>query len=295
MLTGARGFIGRHVLRLLRSAGHDVVPLLRTPDGDIGPSLLDALDDPERLAAAMREHGTELVVHAAWEGHPRSAGFDHLAQLRANVFPSTNLVMAAATAGVEGIVFLSTGGGQPTARIRPAYGVAKQLVEGVLGRAGEQFGLVTTTLRPTAVYGPGQDPTAGLGAVSTFAWRILRDEPIEILGSLANGRDFLHVDDLARLVVSIVERPQSGLYEAGGPEMYRLDQLIAALEDEIGHPAAVTVVEAPDVDPTVVGLDNTAATEAFGWTPARRVGTSISEVVADLRVQLERSGAQDVR
>ena len=262
MLTGARGFIGRHVLRLLRSAGHDVVPLLRTPDGDIGPSLLDALDDPERLAAAMREHGTELVVHAAWEGHPRSAGFDHLAQLRANVFPSTNLVMAAATAGVEGIVFLSTGGGQPTARIRPAY---------------------------------GQDPTAGLGAVSTFAWRILRDEPIEILGSLANGRDFLHVDDLARLVVSIVERPQSGLYEAGGPEMYRLDQLIAALEDEIGHPAAVTVVEAPDVDPTVVGLDNTAATEAFGWTPARRVGTSISEVVADLRVQLERSGAQDVR
>lgn len=292
LVTGAAGFIGRHVAATAAARGHHVVSLVRRPGVDVpGTVVVDDLSDPARLVDLLTSEGIDRVVHAAWQGHPRAAGTDLVGQLASNVHPSTNLMVAASTVGVGAIVFLSTGGGQArSGDLHPAYGVSKRLVESFLLELGEQFGFAAIVLRPSAVYGPGQDPTTGLGAVATFARRLLLDEPIRVFGSLANGRDFLHVDDLTRLVLAAAESPRPGVYPAGGPGVVRLDELLGVLEREVGRAARLEVVPQSAIEPTLVALDNSAATDAFGWRPTVTIEAGAHGVVHDIGARLGLSG-----
>ena len=295
LVTGAAGFIGRHLVQRLSAAGHQVLSVVRRPTTElVGDVAVNDLSDPRSLLELLYRYESNCVVHAAWQGHPRAAGVDHVGQLVANVHPSLNLFVAAAEAGVRQIVFLSTGGGQAhIGSVRPAYGAAKHLVEGLLQHVAAHFDVVGTVLRPSAVYGPGQDPSGGLGAVATFSRKLLLGEPIELFGSVANGRDFLHVTDLAQLVVAAISSPTPGIFPVGGPSVVRLDELVTVLERAVGRTADVRVVEASGVEPSLVRLDNTSATEAFGWRPTISITAGAREVVDDLRRRLASEHRQD--
>jgi dihydroflavonol-4-reductase len=109
LVTGASGFLGWHVARVLTERGHRVRALCR-PASQIRE--LDAervtgdLRDRESLARAVA--GCELVFHVAadyrlWCKHPNEL-------YRSNVDGTRNLLEAAAAAGVERIVYTSTVG-----------------------------------------------------------------------------------------------------------------------------------------------------------------------------------------
>jgi UDP-glucose 4-epimerase len=289
-ITGGCGFVGSALGDRLRRGGHQIVAITRvgTPRAE---TVVDDLSDASRLSGTLRDHGIDTVVHAAWTGHPRSSGTDYAAQVSTNIAASTNVVLAAGTAGVEQVVLLSSGGalaeraaGRHLAP--PAYGWAKRTVEAIAQATADSFGFDLTVLRPSAVYGPGQDPSKGLGAASVFARHILLGEVIEVFGTLDAARDFLHVADLADVTTALVEQRVGGTFEVGGPELVSLRTLIAGLEAAIGRAATVKVTAPTGVDRDVVRLDNEPLHAAVGWVPSRRITAHLHEVVADVAAHL---------
>jgi dihydroflavonol-4-reductase len=109
LVTGASGFLGWHVARVLIERGHHVRALCRASSEirelDVERFTGD-LRDPESLTRAVT--GCELVFHVAadyrlWSRHPEEL-------YRSNVDGTRNLLEAAAHAGVERIVYTSTVG-----------------------------------------------------------------------------------------------------------------------------------------------------------------------------------------
>jgi UDP-glucose 4-epimerase len=287
-VTGASGFIGRHVCRAMAEAGHRVVAVDRHQSEDARHVYSD-LSDPNLLADRLREHGVQALVHGAWSGHPRTAGRNYAGQIQASVVPTMNTMLACGLAGVERVVLLSSGGGltaiQQSAGNPPAYGWAKAVVEGVAESHASMFGYVLTTIRPSAVYGPGQDPALGLGAVTVFAAALLSGEAITILGDDSAVRDYLHVRDLARAVTAALELPATGAFALGGSRPVSIKELVKVLEQATGRRARIERRPASGVDPLAVTLDNTPFTRITGWTPVEDFVDGVQEVVEALRAQ----------
>ena len=109
LVTGASGFVGWHVARLLLESGHRVRALVRAsstiPDLDVERVTGD-LRDPASLTRAAE--GCGLVFHVAadyrlWSKHPEEL-------YESNVEGTRNMLSAAQTAGVERVVYTSTVG-----------------------------------------------------------------------------------------------------------------------------------------------------------------------------------------
>ncbi|WP_341476729.1 NAD-dependent epimerase/dehydratase family protein [Nocardioides currus] len=285
-VTGAAGFIGRHVREQLTHDGHRVVPIDRQSSDD-PDHIRDDLSDPNALAAGLERLGVDAVVHAAWSGHPRSAVRNYAGQIRDSVVPTTNTMLACGIARVRKVVLLSSGGGLTAIRqssgAPPAYGWAKAVSEGIAESHASMFGYALTTIRPSAVYGPGQNPSAGLGAVTVFAAAILAGEPIRILGDDTAVRDYLHVRDLARAVTAALEGGARGTFDLGGPQSVSIRDVIAALEEATGLTAIVEHRPASGVDPMSVQLDDAPFMDLTGWAPTEDFDAGVREVVASLR------------
>lgn len=249
-ITGAKGFIGSHITSNLRRRGHEVVELVR-------PNL----DDVNSLATKIE--GVDAVCHCAWMGHPRNES-----DTQRNIYTSMVVGKASDLARVGHMIFMSSGGG---INANTAYSNSKREVESLFSKDFGLFNFDSTVIRPTAVYGPGQDPSKGIGVVTTFLDSITRNKSIHILGSPYSGRDFLHVDDLADCVWATIANRALGIYDVGGPEVVRLNELITMIESALGRKAIVQIENPTGVDPQIVQLDNGPITKATGWIPKMRV------------------------
>ncbi|HEY4304160.1 MAG TPA: NAD-dependent epimerase/dehydratase family protein [Gemmatimonadaceae bacterium] len=146
VVTGANGFIGRHLCTTLAQRGHEVRSVVRADYTD---------NRVEKIIS-----GADVVIHAA--GATRAPT---VAKLRASNVDLTRRVIAAAkNAGVRRFVFVSSQAAagpspaldQPTTEDEsPApveqYGISKRDAEALV----RDSGLSATIVRPAAVYGPG--------------------------------------------------------------------------------------------------------------------------------------------
>jgi UDP-glucose 4-epimerase len=128
------------------------------------------------------------------------------------------------------------------------------VAESTCAATAHDFGFALTTLRPTAVYGPGQDPGSGLGAVTVFLAQLLRGETLHVYGEPGQSRDYLHVADLAACIRAVVAARPQGTFEVGGPEPVRVDELVALLERVLDRRADLVVEPATGLDPVEVRL-----------------------------------------
>lgn len=160
LLTGASGFIGRHLQPFLVARGHEVVPLRRGRDGA-----------PERLSEIERWQawpaGIDAVLHLAAANPIRGSreARDDAALIDSNTHGTRALAARAASEGVGVMVFASTGlvhalGPAPVAeaeRVSPQDGYAgsKLAAETEMARVIEGTPMRGVALRLPPVFGPG--------------------------------------------------------------------------------------------------------------------------------------------
>jgi len=271
LVTGASGFLGWHVARLLVERGHSVRALVR-PSSRI--SELDAepvigdLRDPDSLNRAVA--GCGLLFHAAADYRLWAADESEL--YRSNVEGTRNMLEAARKAGVERVVYTSTvgcigipQGGEgneesPVALedMKGAYKRSKFLAE----RAALEFaasGFPVTIVNPTAPIGDHDiKPTPTGKIVLDF---LKGDMPALI----DTGLNVVDARDVAIGQLLACERGKPGERYLLGAENLTLAEILAKLAAITGKPAPT--VKLPYAVAYAAGVVTTAWARISGTPP----------------------------
>ncbi len=197
LVTGARGFLGSHIVARARAEGWEVV----APPRD---SSADALDvrDPASVETVFSACRPTAVIHCAAYGVNYSdQAFE--AALAVNVEGSLNVVTAAARHRVERLVHVGScfEYGSKAGPIREdtvlaptaVYGATKAAATLLVRERARMLGLDVVIARPFAMWGPGEAPHR---LVPQIIHACLRRAPLE-LTSCELIRDFTYVEDMA--------------------------------------------------------------------------------------------------
>ena len=275
LVTGATGFVGSHVARLLLARGDSVRVLvrassdLRALDGMAVERVTGDLRDAASLSAALR--GIQRVFHVAadyrlWARDPREI-------YESNVTGTRNLLAAARAAGVENFIYTSTvatiavprEGTLPDETTAATldemighYKRSKFLAEQEALRAAAE-GLPVVIVNPTAPVGPGDwKPTPTGKIIVDF----LRGN---MPAYLDTGLNVVPVEDCAAGHLLAAERGRSGeRYILGGRNM-TLKEILDALAGITGRPAPR--FRLPNSVAMAAGLVENAFSRALGRVP----------------------------
>jgi nucleoside-diphosphate-sugar epimerase len=214
-ITGATGFLGRHLLRQFAAAGHRLRCWYRAGSDRSGLEdcsraiewLPGELGDSAAVQALV--NGVDAVLHAGLArpvgtGFTASARSDILAFAERNVLGSLQLFQAAFAAGVPRFVFISTCAvhdvildDRPLDEAHPLwprshYGAHKAALEAFVHSYGFGAGWPICALRPTGIYGLAHPPNASRW--HDLVGQVIRGEPIHTAG----GGKEVHAADVAR-------------------------------------------------------------------------------------------------
>jgi UDP-glucose 4-epimerase len=251
------GFIGSRTVRELIAAGLPTAVLTRSRPSSGVTELVQNADlhlgdaaDPGVLEAALEDVGTVLytaggLLPAASELEPDRDAELTLGPLRAA------LTALRERPGVS-FAYLSSGGtvyGEPDhnpvredASLRPlgSYGRLHVRCETEVLHECEEHGLRGRILRCATVYGEGQRPERGQGAIVTFLHRVATGIPIDLYGGGSSVRDYVYVGDVARTLTALAGRDDGPtVLNVGSGEGTSLAEVLALVEAEIGRPAEV--------------------------------------------------------
>lgn len=211
LVTGSKGFVGRHMVRALEERGYDVV----------GMDIADGSGDVRYALPMIR---FDLVVHCAFNVGGRAAintkkhYLEQNLHIDATIFEWANIVMRPGR-----ILYFSSSAAYPVQF--QTSGAVHKLDEGLIGFApvgpdadygwakltGERLarnyaatGGVVHVLRPFSGYGKDQSLDYPF---PTFVARAKRGQvPFEVWGDPTSHRDWVHIDDIVACSLAVIDQ-----------------------------------------------------------------------------------------
>jgi GDP-4-dehydro-6-deoxy-D-mannose reductase len=304
LVTGADGFVGRHLVRRLARDGHRVGAGCRPGGSQMDWESADVTIVPLELTddASVRkavEFGPEAVVHLAAIASNREAFADPGLAWTVNAAGTARLAEALARRreehGGEGRLLLVSSGEvygpgpraprRETDALAPATPYAASKVGAELAglEVWRRTGLPVIVARPFTHTGPGQD---GRFVLPSFVARLREvrstGERRVRTGNLEPVRDLLDVRDVVEAYVLLLRSGEPGeIYNVARGEGTTVGQLFRMLAELLGVPAE------PEPDPALarrsdiphlVG-DSTKLRRATGWAPARTLQQTLRGLV----------------
>ena len=258
-------------------------------DGTAAEILRGDLTDSSVAREAVR--GVGRVVHLAARTSVPASIASPWEDFEQNVIGTVGLLEACRAEGVQRLVFASSNAAvglvDPPAHEliapRPVapYGAAKLAAEGYLHAYFRSYGLVTTALRFSNAYGPYSLHKTSV--VAAMIRSCLAGRPLTIYGDGSQTRDFVHIDDLVRLILLVLDAPadQVGgeVFQAGtGRETTVLQLARAVIAAAVANGAPeVGVINAPARHGDVARNygDVSKAERVVGYRPAVDLGEGL--------------------
>ena len=299
LLTGAAGFIGSHVAEALLARGDRVVGLDNFDpfyDRAIKRRNLDAvtgadpgglftpvegdLCDPDVVGGLFSEHAFTGVIHLAARAGVRPSIAEPALYARVNTEGTTVLLEAARRAGsCDRFVMASSSSvygnnakvpfaesDDVSGPVSP-YAATKRACELIAHTYHHLYGLPIACLRFFTVFGPRQRPDL---AISSFMSAIAEGREIEMFGDGASSRDYTFVEDVVAGVLAAHDRvPDHGyrIWNLGGSDPVRLDEMIETIAEVVGRPARVRRGAARPGDVERTFADLTRSRAELGFSP----------------------------
>lgn len=237
-VTGATGFIGGHLVSKLKEDGFRVNILVRNKSG-ISKKGVFYGDLVKNRGLESFLKGARVIVNLVGGYHPPFSN-----QLETNPLALNNLCEAAVKAGVKKIIHISSSAvygsrsknglftEKDKANPDTLYGLSKYFSEEVASYYHKNYGLNFIILRPSNVYGPGNED----GVIYRFAKSIKEKGFIEIFGDGKNMRDYFFVDDMVDVIVkAIAFNCQFEVFNVGLGKAYSLLDVVSLFEKVLGQ------------------------------------------------------------
>lgn len=280
LVLGAAGFIGRHLCRELTGRKIKVLAATRKPAEFTQPlieNVVSAFSEPGHFLAVLKH--ADALVHVASDTTPGSSNARPLAE-SSHIHANLSLIEALQSYPNLPVIYMSSGGtlyGSMEKRVaestpvhpRSYHGAAKASVELFLGAWAQQYGGNLTILRPSNVYGPGQQAHKGFGIIPAAMESISKDVPLTVWDE-DTVRDYLYIEDLNRLCLAILfseQQPGARVFNASTGTGTRLGDLLDIIGMVAGTPVKREVQPRRRLDITRIIPDNQKAIETFGWRP----------------------------
>lgn len=285
VVTGASGFVGRHVVEAALAAGWAVTALTRDPAR--WPSALAGAglqvvrwDIAEAAARPDAFDGAHALCHAAaYIPADYSDPAEARACFLANAVGTVDVLEAAVAAGVEHAVVLAAANAYaPTeAPARetdalypnapaPFYLASKVAADSLADAYNTSGRLGCTVLRLPAIYGPGMPAGAFL---SVCIDRLRRGKPVTLHDGGRHGADWVFAGDVARMVIEAVRRRVAGPVNLGLGRRVTLREWAMLVADALEAPHTLLDVQ-PVRDAPAPGfgaVDVSRARLALGYEP----------------------------
>jgi UDP-glucose 4-epimerase len=277
-VTGGSGFIGAHVVRHLKLAGHEVMNIDKAGKDAVAVDICDT----DAMTRTLRDFKPAFVFHIAAVADARNSLQDPVKSVHINVGGTASVLEASRQNGVKRFVlastcwvgnamgngvldesqpFLSTGGGH-------VYTTTKIASELLAHDFNKLYGLPFTILRYGIPYGSGMWP--GL-VLRNFLNNAAAGKPLTIFGDGSASRKFVHVDDLAQAhVLAMQDVAANQVYNLEGMRFISIKELAETFSRLWGG-VEVQFKE----EPTRVGefqyfrklISNQKAYIELGWEP----------------------------
>jgi dTDP-glucose 4,6-dehydratase len=298
VVTGGAGFLGGHVCRALRAAGHEVVAVDNLSTGQ-RHQVADLLDDPgftllERdVVLGLDVDGpVDAVLHLASPASVPEYLARPLETLRVGA-EGTRHALEVARAHEARFLLASTSEvyGDPLEHPqreaywghvnpvgpRAVYDEAKRYAEALTMAYHRAQGVDTKIVRVFNCYGPGLLPGDGR-VVSNFLRQAMAGEALTVYGDGTQTRSFCYVEDEVRGILALLASDWTGPMNLGNPDEHTVLELAKLVLEVTGSASPIRFAELPDDDPTRRCPDITLARAVLGWSPQ-----------VDLRAGLERT------
>ncbi len=294
VVTGANGFVGRHLCRSLVAKGVHVRGITRSTAGmDIpGVETANASDVFDRDGVRAALQGSDTIVHLAARVHAKDEGSDDPAAecRRINVEGTEVLLEEAVAAGVKKFVFISSVKAVAGVSDRlltddtapqpvDPYGESKLAGERLLKFVAAREGLHAPILRLPVVYGPGMKAN-----MATLFSAVEKGIPLPF-GAVKNRRSFAYVGNVVEAIELLMVSPNAAnaTVYASDEEDLSTPQLVVQIARALGRPARLVPV------PVIALKAGMAARGLLSRiTPFHLKGDSLAAVVGSLFVDTSR-------
>ncbi|MBF0466478.1 MAG: SDR family oxidoreductase [Nitrospirae bacterium] len=306
LITGANGFIGRHLSKILFESEHVVKGTVRSRENlvflpeKMDVSVVDNIGPETDWRDVVK--GIDVIVHLAARVHIMYETSDSPLQQFSNVNTAgtQRLALQAADAGVRRIIYLSTikvngekTGDKPfTENDKPApgdpYSISKWEAEQSLSRLAQKSGLEFVIVRPPLVYGAGVK-----GNFYNLIRLINKGLPLP-LASIENKRSLIYLGNLADAVMKCIDHPYAAnkTFLVSDGEDLSTPDLIRKLSAALGKPNRLfpfppallriggTIVKRLNTVQRLTDsltIDSAKIVNELGWTPPFTVNQGLKE------------------
>jgi GDP-4-dehydro-6-deoxy-D-mannose reductase len=304
LVTGASGFVGRHVVAALTAAGHQALGWAGPHDDGAGHVRVEILD-PDAVQRAVADAEPDAVVHLAGNAFVPQATERPLEAVHVNAVGAANVlegarayrertrrpvrVVIGGSASVYGEQREERMPLDERAPVRSAnpYGASKLAAEAFGAAWHRAYGLDVVITRLFNAIGAGQDERF---VVASFARQLALiaagAEPVMHVGNLDARRDFLDVRDVASAYVALTERGRPGeCYNICSGRAVSVREILREL---IGLArVAVEVRDDPErmraAEAPVLFGDAAKLSAETGWRPQIPLAATLRDIYADAR------------
>lgn len=297
LVTGAAGFVGRHLIDHLEQSGDDVVDGI---DRTTGTDLLDAA----AVRAAIVESRPDAVYHLGGWSDVGASWQSPSAALRVNAEGTLNVlqacrdvvkrVLVVSSADIYGKVGLGELPLTEESPIRPVspYAASKVAADTLALQAWLGYGLQTVRVRAFNHLGPGQTNRFVAPALAErIAICELEGREEVTVGNLTPRRDFTDVRDVVRAYRLLIEHGEAGeAYNVCSGHDLPISELAERLVAMSRRPVRLEgdqTLQRP-VDVPVLRGEATKLHKATAWEPEIDLDRTLADILAEWR---ERVGA----
>ena len=317
LVTGGAGFVGTHIVQELLRRGARVRVTLHNRPLAVKDERIETVhaDLSEREDCLRAVKGADYIFHAAGAVAGAAVTADNpLEGIIVNLTLTARVLQAAWAGEAERILIFSSSAGYPAAdypitedrmwsgpphAAYYGYGWMRRYLETLGMYIASKSKVRVAIARPAAVYGRWDnfDPRASHVIPALIRRAVAGENPYVVWGTGNEVRDFLHVTDLARGCLLLLEKcADCDPVNIGSGRAVTIKKATEMILEAAGHAGAEVRFDA--ARPTTIPfrmVDISKAKKKLGFEPAVRLEDGLKDTVEWYKRALQRSSTRDKR